>query len=295
MPRTGQICRPCPRNFREGNLLRFMFYALRGTLYVLLAVSLLTACANLSATTPIPVTLRISGSTSMTPVLRDLARAYQSSHTYVLVDIRGGGSAVGLSELQAGNADLAAVSWRSEHNHLPVGLQAVPIARDAIAIVVHPHNTLPGLTMLQIRALYRGEALDWAALGGPAGEPVIISREDGSGTRAAFETLVMGGDRVTLNALVMPGTQAVIDYVASHRAAIGYASMAALTDQVRAVLVEGVDPTPANVRAGSYHLTRPLYLCTPAPVPAETQDFLDFVLSPVGQAIIARHHVPLRG
>jgi len=295
MSRSGRICHPAHQSFWEGNPLRFTFYALRITLYVLLAVSLLTACANLSATTPVPVTLRIAGATSMTPVLHDLAKAYQSSHSNVLVSIQEDGSAVGLSELQAGGIDLAALSWRPEGEKLPAGLQAVPIARDAIAIVVHPHNTLPGLTMLQIRALYRGETLDWAALGGPAGEPVIISREDGSGTRAAFETLVMGGDRVTLNALVMPGTQAVIDYVASHRAAIGYASMAALTDQVRAVLVEGVDPTPANVRAGSYHLTRPLYLCTPAPVPAETQDFLDFVLSPVGQAIIARHHVPLRG
>ena len=257
-------------------------------------VLLATSCTATSLVPPAPVTLRISGSTSMTPALEELAQTYAASHPNVLVEVRGGGTAIGLEELQDGAADLAAVSWQTADQAQPACPHALPVARDAIAIVVNPHNPTPGLTLLQIRVLYRGETLDWAAVGGLAEEPLIISREDGSGTRQAFETLVMGSDRVTLNALVMPTSQAVIAYVASHRAAVGYVSMSALTDTVRAVPVEGMAPTAATVRSGAYHLIRPLYLCTPLPVPAATQGFLDFVLGPAGQAIITRHHVPLR-
>ncbi len=122
----------------------------------------------------------------------------------------------------------------------------------------------------------------------------MISREDGSGSRAAFESLAMGGERVTLNALVMPTGQAVVDYVASHRAAVGYVSTGVLTDTVRAVPVEEVAPAAATVRSGEYRLGRVLYLYAPQPTPPEVQEFLDFVLSPAGQAIVSRRLAPVR-
>ena len=128
----------------------------------------------------------------------------------------------------------------------------------------------------------------------PGGEPLVISREDGSGSRAAFETLAMGGERVTLNALVLPTSQSIVDYVASHRNAVGYVSTGVLTDRVRAVPVEEVAPTAAMVRAGAYRLGRVLYLYAPQPAPAETRAFIDFVLSPAGQAIMARRLAPVR-
>ena len=141
----------------------------------------------------------------------------------------------------------------------------IPIARDGLAIIVNPQNTITNVTSLQLRALYRGETLDWGALGGVGGEPVVISREDGSGSRAAFETLAMGGERVTLNALVMPTSQAVVDYVASHRNAVGYVSTGVITDTVRAVPVEEFPPTAATLRSGEYRLGRVLYLYAPHP------------------------------
>jgi len=259
-----------------------------------LCVLLVTSCAAASLAPPVPVTLRISGSTSMTAALEELAQTYAASHPNVVVEVRGGGTAIGLEELQDGTADLAAVSWLANDQTQSACAHALPIARDAIAMVVNPHNPTSGLTLLQIRAMYRGETLDWAAVGGLAEEPLIISREDGSGTRQAFETLVMGSDRVTLNALVMPTSQAVVEYVASHRAAVGYVSLSVVTDTVRVLPVEGMAPIAANVRSGAYHLIHPLYLCASQSVPAATQGFLDFVLSPAGQAIIARNHVPLR-
>jgi phosphate transport system substrate-binding protein len=230
----------------------------------------------------------------MTAVLAELAVAYQARHPDVLVDVQNGGSAIGVGRLVAGAVDLAAVSWQENDTRPPAGFTAIPIGRDAVAVIVHPQNRVKGLTLLQLRAIYRGEILDWTAFGGPAEEPVIVSREDGSGTRAAFAALAMAGDRVTLNALVMPTSAAVVDYIARHRAAIGYVSMAGLTDTVRAVPVEDLLPSAANVRSGAYHLSRVLYLYAADPAPSATQAFVNFVLSPAGQTIVARHHVPLR-
>ena len=230
----------------------------------------------------------------MAPVLRELANAYRNKHPNVQVEVLGNGSQAGLQELKAGKVDLAAVSWKADDEEIPKGLRAVPFARDGIAVIVHPSNRITGLTLAQVRSLYRGEIQDWNALGGPILETSIISREDGSGTRDAFEAAVMGGERVTFNALVMPNTQAVVEHVGRHPESVGYVSMSALTDTVRAVPVEGLSPAPVAVRDGAYHLTRHLYLFSPTGPTPEASRFLDFVHSAEGQAIIGRRHVSLR-
>jgi phosphate transport system substrate-binding protein len=253
-----------------------------------------TSCQDAPTADTAPVTIRISGSTSMAPVLRGLAEAYRKKRPHVRVEVLGNGSQAGMRELQAGSVDIAAVSWKAEKEEAPKGFRAVPFARDGIAVIVHPSNRVAGLTLAQVRSLYRGEIQDWKALGGPALETSVISREDGSGTRDAFESAVMGGERVTFNALVMPNTQAVVEHVGRHPEAVGYVSMSALTDTVRAVPVEGLLPAPANVRNGAYHLTRHLYLFAPISPDLEVSRFLDYIHSSDGQAIIGRRHVSLR-
>jgi len=260
----------------------------------LLLVVLLSACASPQPIDLQPETVRIAGSAGMGGMFTELAQAYQAHHPNVLVDVRGGGSNIALQQLTRGQIDLALISWKPEGAKIPEGVQAMPLARDALVIIVHPRNTVENLTLLQLRALYRGETLDWGALGGTGGEPMIISREDGSGARAAFDALVMGGDRVTFNALILPTSQAIVDYVGSHRDAVGYISTAELTETVRAVPVEDVAPTTAALRSGTYPLGRLLYLYALQPAPPATQGFLDFVQSPAGQTIIAHHVLPLR-
>lgn len=273
------------------------------TIVALMLAATLSACSAGRTGAPAPAVLRIAGSTSLQPVLKELATAYQSAHPNVLIDIRGGGTTVGIQQLRDGQIDLAAVSWRSEDEKLPDSIQAIPVARDGIAVIVHPTNAITNLTSLQLRAIYRGEILDWAALGHTSSMPTVISREEGSGTRAAFETLVMGDERVTLNALVLPTGEAVIDYVASHRDAIGYTSSAVLAgegaaspddERVRVVPVEEIAPTSATLRTGAYRLGRVLHLYAATPTGAETRAFLDFVLSPAGQAIVAERVTPIR-
>jgi phosphate transport system substrate-binding protein len=259
-----------------------------------LAALVLAACGSAEVTPAAPTTLRIAGSTSLKPTLNELASAYQAGHPQTVVEVLGGGTAIGIQELRGKEIDLAAVSWKEERAKLPDDLQVIPIARDGLAIIVNPQNTITNVTSLQLRALFRGETLDWGAIGGSGGEPVVISREDGSGSRAAFESLAMDGERVTLNALVMPASQAVVDYVASHRNAVGYVSTGVLTDTVRAVPLEDIPPTIATVRAGEYRLGRVLYLYAPQHATPEIQAFLDFVLSPAGQTIVSRRLAPMR-
>ena len=262
---------------------------------VILLVMQLCACSAAPTATPAPERLRIAGSTSMTAVLRDLAAEFQAKNPNVLVEVQGGGSSVGWDELRAERVEIAALSGWDEGQPVPEGYRLTPVGRDAVAVIVHAQNPISNVTTLQLRALFAGEILDWSALGGSAGEPAIVSREDGSGTRAAFEARIMGGQRVTLNALVMPTTEAMVDYVATHRSAVGYVVSSAIPDgRVKIVPVEGLLPSAEAVRTGAYYLSRVLHLAVREPPPTGVQAFLDFVQGPVGQSIIETHHAPTR-
>ncbi len=267
---------------------RFIRHALRCSLLLLV----LAACSAGPSPTPTPARLRIAGSTSMSPALTELAAAFQSQNPSVLLEVQGSDTANGLADLRAGRAEIAALSWWDEAKAVPKGVRLVPVARDAIAIIVHPRNPISDVTALQLRALFAGEILDWHALGGEPGEPVIVSREDGSGTRAAFEARVMGDRRVTLNAIVMPTSRAVVDYVASHRLAVGYVTLNAVDSRVAAAPVESLAPTRETLQSGAYYLIRPLYLAINEPPSTHAQAFLDFVAGPAQQAAWARPHSP---
>jgi len=259
--------------------------------------TLLAACGT-AVTPPAPLMLRT-----------DLATAYAQSHPHVRLEIEGGGSRLGLERLQMGEIDLAACSWlplsaESAEDETPQPYAATPIAWDGVAIVVHPGNPVDELTLLQLRSIYAGWTLDWQDVGSKAGDILVVSREDGSGTRAALEQQLMGEQPVTLTAIVMPSSTAVIEYVTRHSTAIGYVSMGYLTPsgqedketkrQGEVLRIEGAYPTPDTVQGGIYHLTRPLYLVAPSEPDGETLAFVDFVLSPAGQAIVGQQYGRVR-
>ena len=108
----------------------------------------------------------------------------------------------------------------------------VPIGLDGLAVVVHPSNNIAGLSLVQLRDIFAGRLLDWQALGSDAGEILLVSREDGSGSRILFETRVMSDERVALTAVVMPTSQDVVDYVAKNPHAIGYVSRAEVAEWI---------------------------------------------------------------
>jgi len=266
-------------------------FAICYLLFVICYLLLVTACGA-TVEPPQPVYVTAAGSTAMTPIVEELATAFQERQPHVTIDVGGGGSSLGRELAAANQVDLGLTSWSPDGP--PAGTQATLIARDGIALVVHPTNLITSLTLIQAHDLFSGQAIEWDEIGGSPGLVQVVSREDGSGTRDAFEAMVMNEDRVTLTALVMPNSQAVVDYVASDPQAIGYVSMGYLNGQVRIVPVEGLLPTPESVSRGEYHLTREFVILSRRGIPPEAQAFLNFVLSPAGQAIVAQHYGRVR-
>jgi|GEM_PF-520811 len=271
---------------------------------VVLALILMTivGCGQPLAT-PEPVYLRTAGSMVMGPLVEGLVAGFREQNPSVSIQVsglepNGGlGSRYGLDALRNGETDLALASWlppvESGSDH-PLGpplgpdWRATAIARDGIAIIVHPDNPLEGLGLLQLRDLFSGRSDDWRVLSGGTAHSLVlpVSREAGSDTRAAFETLVMEGLSVTPRALVAPAGKAVVGYVAENSQAIGYVSMSEVTPGVKVLKVEGERATPEAVEQGIYALTRELWLVTAAPPSGPLQDFVDHVLSPAGQQIV---------
>ena len=257
---------------------------------IMVTLALLDACVR-GAGEATPHYIRVAGSTSMMPALNELASAYSALHPDVLVHVQGGNTAAGLRALLNGQVDLAAASWKMElEGEGAARLSWHPVARDGLGLIVHPHNTLRDISLIKASELFAGWLTSWTEAGGRGGEVQVLSREEGSGSRAAFEAVVMAGRRVTQTALVMPSSQAVVQWVASHPDAIGYVSMAHLTTTVRIVSLGGVSPTIQNVENGSYPLSRVLYLVTREPASRSVQEFIQFCLSPAGQAIIRQYH-----
>ncbi len=230
----------------------------------------------------------------MQPLMRELAAAYSERLPHVSSDSSAVGSAAGLQALRRGSADLALVSrdlQPAEEFDPQSGerlLAYSEIARDAIAVVVHAANSLPSLTLYQLRDVFEGRITNWQQLGGPDQHIQVISREDGSGTRAVFEELVMRDRRVTPTAVIMPSSEAVRRQVAQESGAIAYLSLGYLGKEVQALAINGIMPTRETVADGTYPIVRPFLLVSPPNPKTEVAAFTQFVRSPAGQAIVTR-------
>lgn len=258
---------------------------------LLLILLLLTSCASAAVATPRPVLITIGGATALHPALQALTTEYTRRHPNVLFTISGGGSTLGeeMALNRRVNLGLSTLFPPDEPTAAQRALVRIPIGVDGLAIIVHSSNTVAGLTQEQLRGLYSGEILDWATVGGEAGEVLLVSREDGGGSRVYFENEVMQGEAVSLTAVVMPTSQDVVDYIAKTPNAIGYVSRALVMAQgdstvashtpapansagvtptltqtppphlrVRVLPVDGEMPTLAALRARSYPFIQPL-------------------------------------
>lgn len=246
---------------------------------------------------PAPLaTLTLSGSTSVQPFAEKWAEHFADVHPEIRVDVQGGGSTAGLRAVSAGAADVGMVSRELSAGE-DRGVRAHLVARDGIVIVVHPSNPLRSLSLSAVRGLFGGAIADWSALGGPRRPVTLLTREEGSGTRDAFEHLALGGAHIAAAALVQDSGGALREMVGSDPGAIGYLSLGHLSPQVRAVpLVLAPDaapvvPTLEEIHAGRYPLVRPFFFvvrAAGAPVGVATDPlrlFLGFILSPVGQRL----------
>lgn len=232
--------------------------------------------------------ITIAGSTSVQPVAEKLAQAYMQKHPNVKITVQGGGSAVGLKSVQDGTADIGTYSSKLKDNE-SAGITSYEIAKDGIVVVVNNANSVNDLTTNQTKEIFGGNITDWSAVGGTSGTINVVTREDGSGTRDAFVSLVMGGKNGTAilkTAVVQSSTEAVKQSVKGDPNAIGYISLADLSGDVKAVKINGVTPSEQTISDGTYKIQRPFLFLTKGQAKGATLDFINWVLSPEGQAIV---------
>ncbi len=231
----------------------------------------------------------LAGSTSVEPFAELLAEQYMHSHPGApAINVQGGGSTAGVRAALSGAADIGMSSRNLKPEEAAQGLITQVIARDAIAVIVHPANPVDDLSLAQVRGIFSGQITNWREVGGVDRRIVVITREEGSGTRGAFEELVMEEEPITLSALRQDSNGAVRVVVASDRYAIGYISLGLVNHQVKAVRLNGVEASVESVRDGSYGLSRPFLFLWKGELSASARDFVDYVLSPEGQEILAR-------
>lgn len=263
---------------------------------LLMATTMATGCAkNQSGDQKSAVSgnVKVTGSTSIEPLAHELAEEFQIDNPDVQISVTGGGSSVGIKAAQDGVADIGMSSreLKSEEQ----GLKEFVIAKDGIAVVLHPENKVADLSLEQIKKMYSGEIKNWKDVGGADAPITLVTREEASGTRGAFEELVMGKEAKIVNtAVVQSSTGAIRTTVAGDANAIGYMSMGALDNQVKAVKVDGVEGTEENAKNGSYKITRPFLFVTKAEPTGGAKAFIDWVLGEDGQRIIGEEFISIK-
>jgi phosphate transport system substrate-binding protein len=254
---------------------------------LLLCLSLALSLAACGSEATRGVTL--TGSTSVTPFAEHLAEIYQKQHSGVVINVQGLGSSAGIRAAIDGVAEIG-MSSRTLKPEEAEELDQLVIARDALALIVHPTNPVANLSSEQIRAIFTGAIRSWAEVGGPPQAIVLVSREAGSGTFGAFEELVMKGAPIVSAALRQGSNGAIRQIVAEDPYAIGYISLGIVDQTVKALSIDGVQAATSNVESEQYKLVRPFLFVwrKDQPLGPVAISFVEYVMSPAGQEELAK-------
>lgn len=272
---------------------------------LLIIAALVSACGGTS-TPGAPVTdpttdnstISVSGSTTVQPLAEKLAEAFMTENTGIRIDVQGGGSSVGVKAAGQGTSDIGMASREIKESELAEfpKLNVIVIARDGIAIVANADVTVSDLTVEQVRDIFSGKITNWKDLGGEDENIIVVSREEGSGTRGAFEEMVMGKDAlITASAILQPSNGSIRTTVSTTPYSIGYMSFGYLDDTIKAISIGGIAPTEPNAADGSYPIVRPLNMLTNGEPTGAVKAFLDFILSDAGQKLVVEDgYIPVK-
>lgn len=246
---------------------------------LILSVSLLSACGGRN-----DETITVAGSTSVQPYAEMLAEEYEIRYPGNVIDIQGGGSSAGIAAVESDAADIGMSSRALDEKEQE--LWFVEIAKDGLAVIINHNNPIQDLTLDQIRGIYTTAIPNWSELGGPEAKIHVIAREEGSGTRSAFESLVMGGEPIAPRAIIQASNGAVRQLVSGDPHSIGFISLGLVDQTVKALRLEGVAATWDNVMNGSYRLFRPFLFIAGEQPTGLTEQFIHFTLSLEGQQLL---------
>ena len=269
-------------------------------LTAVMALSLLTACGSKDnasddnkgeeggTTAALSGTVSTDGSTSMEKVINSLGESFMAANKDVKFTYNPTGSGSGVQAVTEGRCDIGLSSRALKDDEKASGLVETVLAYDGIAIVVSPENPVSDLDVDTIAKIYTGEITNWKDVGGDDAEIVLIGREAGSGTRDGFESITGTKDACQYRQ-ELTSTGDVINTVSQNPNAIGYASLSAVGESVKALTVGGVKATEATVKDGSYVVQRPFVLVTKegTELSPAAQAFFDYAISPEVADIIA--------
>lgn len=261
-----------------------------------LLVSSLAACGSDDAgndnagnvgNTEISGSIQMVGSTSMEKLANALSEVFMEKYPNVTVTAEFVGSGAGIEAVNNGTTDIGNSSRSLKEEEKANGAVENIVAIDGIAVCVDPANTVSSLTKNQLIGIYNGTINNWSEVDGADAPIVVVGREAGSGTRGAFEEL-LGLEGACAYANELDSTGAVMAKVAATPGAIGYVSLDALNESVKALPLDGVEPTAENIKAGNYFLSRPFIMATKGTIAEQNElvkEWFAFVYSPEGQEV----------
>ena len=240
----------------------------------------LSACSSGAVSTQITV----AGSTTCLPIAEVAAEGFKEEEPSANVLVSGLGSSAGIEAVANGTAEIATSSRSLNAEEEKLGLTTIPIAHDGIAVIVNTENPVQNLSVAQLRGIYSGKISNWSEVGGEDLPIQLVNRDEASGTREAFKTIIMDGEPFDRRAAVLSGTGQVRDVVSRSRGAIGYISLGFVESkyaetEVRAISVNHVEPSEKTIASGGYPISRDLYFFTNGEPEGAIGDYIDYVLS----------------
>lgn len=235
--------------------------------------------------------IEIAGSTSVQPLMEEISDEYCEKHPNVKINVQGGGSGMGIRSCGQGIADIGMSSKNLTENESKE-LEIVELGKEGIVIGVNNKNNIDDLSIDDIRKIFSGEITNWKEVGGEDNEIHLIVREDGSGTRDAFDSLVMKGSEVKKDAIVQSSTESVKQAISSDPNAIGYVSLAHMSDDIKGISVGGVEASTDTIQNGEYELQRPfIIIFNNNTAPEDLKDFVNWIKSSEGRKIIEEEKI----
>jgi len=241
--------------------------------------------------------ITVAGSTSVQPYAELLAEKFMDVHPGYAVNVSGGGTGGGINMVNSGVVELGMASRALKDNNDEKDLWYIKIADDGLAVIIHPDNPVDNLDIEQIRGIYTGDIKSWSELTDFSNVRSrddrihVVTREDGSGTRTAFNDMVMKEERISARAIVMGSNGSIRNFITDDKNAIGFISLVQVAPlkgqkQVKAISIDGVEPTDVNIENKTYKLARPFLFIALEEPKGLAKDFVDFILSDEGKAIL---------
>ena len=251
-------------------------------LLLALCVVLFPACRGRRSQTE----LTLAGSTSIQPFADKWAEIFMEKHPGMGVNVQGGGSSAGIQACKSGACQIGMSSRELKGDEKD--LLEIVVARDGLAVIVHPSNPIRGVKLAEVKQIFAGDLRNWKLLGGDDRAMTVVTREEGSGTRGAFQELVMGKTRIFKGAITQDSNGTVREIIAHDPYSIGFISLGLVNEQVRALVLDGASASEEHIRDGSYKLVRPFLFVSLGEPAGLAKEFVDFVLSAEGQALVKK-------